>query len=99
MRDRIRATPPPDFPPPLGAVLGATADRLAAMNPATAMSPDALRTEVQLSVWDWHGVYNTAAVGRDITTTLAAAAELPIAGTRAQYADRLRQRFQPTVRG
>ncbi|MFE7128937.1 hypothetical protein [Streptomyces sp. NPDC057617] len=83
----------------LAPVLTATADRLTATNPSSAMSPAALHMGIQLSVWDRHGAYNTAAVGRDITTALAATAELPIAGTRAQYADRLRQRFQPTLRG
>lgn len=71
-------------------VLRATADRLAAMNPYAAMSPGALHREVQLSVWDHHGLYNGAKVGRDITAVLSAVADLPLTGTRDQYAARLR---------
>ncbi|MFD8970520.1 hypothetical protein ACFV0C_36960 [Streptomyces sp. NPDC059568] len=82
---------------PLSAVLAATADRLAAMNPAAPMSPAALHTEVQLSVWDWHGVYNDAVVGRDITAALTAVAALPLTGTRATYAADLRRQLATAV--
>lgn len=82
----------------LDIVLGATADRLTAMNPSTAMSPAALHSEVQLSVWDHHGTYNNAAVGRDITDTLTAVAELPLIGTRGAYAARIREQLGAVTR-
>ncbi|WP_046500770.1 hypothetical protein [Streptomyces odonnellii] len=83
----------------LAPVLGATADRLATTSPSAAMSPAALHMGIQLSVWDRHGAYNTAAVGRDITRALAATAELPLVGTCAQYAVRLRSYLQPNTHG
>ncbi|MER6635861.1 hypothetical protein ABT285_09890 [Streptomyces microflavus] len=74
----------------LPAILTATADRLAQMTPHAAMSTRALHCEVQLSVWDHHGLYDNAVVGRDITGTLAAIHDVPLTGTRAEYAARLR---------
>ncbi|MFJ2209352.1 hypothetical protein [Streptomyces microflavus] len=74
----------------LPAILTATADRLAQMTPHAAMSARALHCEVQLSVWDHHGLYNDVAVGRDITGTLAAIHDVPLTGTRAEYAALLR---------
>ncbi|MCL7377455.1 hypothetical protein [Streptomyces sp. 35G-GA-8] len=82
----------------LDIVLRATADRLTVMSPATAISVGALQSEVQLSVWDWHGIYNDAAVGRDITDTLAAVAELPLTGSRGAYAERLREQLGAVTR-
>ncbi|MFD5033620.1 hypothetical protein ACFWM0_24915 [Streptomyces sp. NPDC058405] len=77
----------------LAIVLRATADRLTAMHPDAAMSASVLRTEVQLSVWDHHGVYNNATVGRDINSALTAVAGLPLTGTRSLYALRLREQL------
>ncbi|NDZ63585.1 hypothetical protein [Streptomyces cyaneofuscatus] len=74
----------------LPAILTATADRLEQMTPQAAMSEQARHTEIQLSVWGHHGVYNDAVVGRDITGTLAAVRDVPLTGTRAEYAARLR---------
>lgn len=74
-------------------ILRAAADRLTAMNPDTTMSRAALRTEVQLSVWDHHGTYNNTAVGRDITAVLAELAHIPLSGTRAAYAQRMREQY------
>ncbi|MFJ9029790.1 hypothetical protein ACIRQP_14900 [Streptomyces sp. NPDC102274] len=82
----------------LAIVLRATADRLTAMNPDTTMSANSLHSEVQLSVWDWHGIYNDAAVGRDITNTLTAVVDLPLTGTRAAYAERLREQYGAVTR-
>ncbi|MFE4649306.1 hypothetical protein [Streptomyces sp. NPDC056707] len=72
------------------AILDAAADRLDRMNPATAMTERARFVDIQVSVWDHHGVYNDVAVGRDITATLIVVRDLPLAGTRAEYATRLR---------
>ncbi|MYV56459.1 hypothetical protein, partial [Streptomyces sp. SID3212] len=74
----------------LDIVLRAAATRIEAMTPGARMQQSALRTAVQLSVWDHHGVYNDAAVGPDIITALAAADDVPLAGTRREYAVRLR---------
>ncbi|MFJ9889823.1 hypothetical protein ACIQRW_28765 [Streptomyces sp. NPDC091287] len=74
----------------LPAILTAAASRLEQMTPQAAMSEQARRAEIQLSVWDHHGVYNDVAVGRDITATLAAVRDVPLTGTRAAYAARLR---------
>ncbi|MFJ2675103.1 hypothetical protein [Streptomyces sp. NPDC087525] len=82
----------------LDIVLRATADRLTAMNPDTAISAGALHSEVQLSVWDWHGIYNDAAVGRDITAVLTALADIPLTGTRGAYAERLREQAGAVTR-
>ncbi|MGS2588069.1 hypothetical protein [Streptomyces hebeiensis] len=71
-------------------ILRAVANRLDALNPHTRITRGPLRTEVQLSVWDWHGTYSNAVVGRDITTVLAAIVDLPLTGTRADYAQALR---------
>ncbi|MFI2358168.1 hypothetical protein ACH5AG_26260 [Streptomyces anulatus] len=54
------------------------------------MSEHAGRLEIQLSVWDHRGVYNDVAVGRDVTAALAAVRDVPLTGTRAAYAARLR---------
>ncbi|MFF1957987.1 hypothetical protein ACFVWX_13475 [Streptomyces sp. NPDC058220] len=82
----------------LDMVMRATADRLTAMHPDAAMSASVLRTEVQLSVWDHHGVYNNVRVGRDITSALTAVAGLPLTGTRAAYALRLREQLGAVTR-
>lgn len=74
----------------LPAILTAAAGRLEQMTPQAAMSEHARHLEIQLSVWDHHGVYNDVAVGRDITATLAAVRDVPLTGTRAAYAARLR---------
>ncbi|CAO0836861.1 hypothetical protein SMICM17S_06097 [Streptomyces microflavus] len=74
----------------LPAILTAPADRLDQMTPHAAMSARALHCEVQLSVWDHHGLYNDVTVGRDITGTLAAIHDVLLTGTRAEYAARLR---------
>ncbi|MGW5928057.1 hypothetical protein ACWF2L_17675 [Streptomyces anulatus] len=74
----------------LPAILTATADRLEQMTPHAAMSDQARHREIQLSVWDHHGIYNDAVVGRDITGALAAVRDVPLTGTRAAYAARLR---------
>lgn len=71
-------------------ILFAAADRIERINPGAAMSERHRFTEVQLAVWDHHGVYNGAIVGRDITTTLAAVRHLPLTGSRAEYSARLR---------
>jgi hypothetical protein len=71
-------------------ILRAVTDRLEAMNRRVAMTPRTLRVEVQIAVWDHHGDYNTTtAVGRDIVSALTAVRDLPLDGTRAQYAGRL----------
>ncbi|RYJ26452.1 hypothetical protein CU044_3745 [Streptomyces sp. L-9-10] len=82
----------------LDIVLGATADRLTAMNPDTTISAGALHSEVQLSIWDWHGIYNDAAVGRHITAVLTALADIPLTGTRGTYALRLREQYGAVTR-
>lgn len=74
----------------LPAILTAAADRLDQMTPNAAMSVQARHCEVQISVWDHHGLYNDVAVGRDITGTLAAIRNVPLTGTGAAYAGRLR---------
>ncbi len=74
----------------LPVILTAAADRLEQMTPQAAMSAHARHLEIQISVWDHHGVYNSAAVGRDITAALAAIRDVPLTGTRAEYAARLR---------
>ncbi|MEU4920203.1 hypothetical protein AB0G29_12690 [Streptomyces parvus] len=74
----------------LPAILTATAERLERMTPQAAMSAHARHLEIQLSVWDHHGVYNNVAVGRDITAALTAIRDVPLTGTRAEYAARLR---------
>ncbi|WP_367572796.1 hypothetical protein [Streptomyces globisporus] len=74
----------------LPVILTATAERLEQMTPQASMSAHARHLEIQLSVWDHHGVYNNVAVGRDITAALAAIRDVPLTGTRAQYAARLR---------
>lgn len=70
-------------------VLRNVAARLDAMNPGTIMSAGALHSEVQLAVWEYHGIYNDTIVGRDINTVLGAVRELPLVGTRAEYAMRI----------
>ncbi|MFJ9214250.1 hypothetical protein [Streptomyces sp. NPDC102264] len=82
----------------LDIVLRATADRLTAMTPDTTISASALHSEVQLSVWDWHGIYNDAQVGRDITAVLTALADIPLTGTRGAYAERLREQAGAVTR-
>ncbi|MGW1295136.1 hypothetical protein [Streptomyces sp. NPDC002533] len=74
----------------LPVILSAAADRLEQMTPRAAMSAHARHLEIQLSVWDHHGVYNNVAVGRDITAALTAVRDVPLTGTRAEYAARLR---------
>lgn len=71
-------------------ILDDAARRLNAIHPDTAMSSDALFTQVQIAVWAHHGVYNGPEVGRDITATLAVVRDLPLDGTRDEYAARLR---------
>lgn len=93
--DRIRAAATLAAPTPLDSaaldiVLRAVADRLDATNPGTIMSAARLHTEVQVAVWDWHGTYDNVAVGRDINTVLGTVHHLPLTGTRAEYALRLR---------
>lgn len=84
----------PDQPteaPSLDAILTGAAILLEAINPDTAMSAGALLTQVQLSVWQQHGIYaNTEATTADRDTALAAARHLPLTGTRAEFAARLR---------
>ncbi|MFF2522264.1 hypothetical protein [Streptomyces liangshanensis] len=74
----------------LDIVLRATATRIEAMHPGARMAQSALRTAVQLSVWDHHGIYNSPEVGPDITVVLTAAAEIPMNCTRQEYAEQLR---------
>ncbi|XUZ24725.1 hypothetical protein ACQVDT_07055 [Streptomyces sp. RMIT01] len=74
----------------LPAILSAAADRLEQMTPQASMSAHARHLEIQISVWDHHGVYNNVAVGRDITGALTAIRDVPLTGTRAEYAARLR---------
>ncbi|MDJ0460612.1 hypothetical protein [Streptomyces sp. H27-C3] len=72
-------------------ILRSVCDRLESMNRHTAMRENTRFIEAQLAVWDHHGDYNSSpAVGRDIVATLTALRDLPLDGTRADYADRLR---------
>ncbi|MER7696187.1 hypothetical protein [Streptomyces sp. NPDC096095] len=82
----------------LPAILTAAADRLEQMTPQAAMSEDARHLEIQVSVWDHHGLYNNVAVGRDITATLTAIHDVPLTGTRAAYATRLRAAITTVTR-
>ncbi|MEV6471583.1 hypothetical protein [Streptomyces sp. NPDC051657] len=101
MRDRNRAATASAAPAPTEAlrlqpyrvreILRAAADRLEQMTPEATMSSRARFLEIQISVWDHHGIYNSAIVGRDITATLAAVHDLVLTGTRAEYAARLRR--------
>lgn len=83
-------TEAPSTPATLDIILSGAADRLDAINPDTAMSSNTRFLQIQLAVWDHHGVYNGAEVGRDITAALAAVRDLPLTGTRGEYAARLR---------
>ncbi|MBT2505139.1 hypothetical protein J7I98_04350 [Streptomyces sp. ISL-98] len=62
------------------------------MNRRTRMSANSRFVEIQVAVWDYHGNYSssTPEFGRDIVATLTAVRDLPLTGTRAEYAARLR---------
>ncbi|MFJ8844321.1 hypothetical protein ACIRFF_15615 [Streptomyces cyaneofuscatus] len=101
MRDRSRAAATLAAPAPtdealrlqpyrIRQILRAAADRIEQMTPDAIMSSDARFLEIQISVWDHHGIYNSVTVGRDITAALIAVRHLPLTGTRAEYATRLR---------
>lgn len=77
-------------PAALDQVLRTVADHLTAMNPGTIMSAGALHTGVQVAVWDHHGTYDNVAVGPDINRVLGHVRDLPLTGTRCEYAMRLR---------
>lgn len=94
--DRNRATLAEAAPRPaitatsLDIILRTAADRLDRMNPHARMTERLRFIEIQLSVWGYHGLYNDVQVGRDITGALIAVRDLPLDGTRAEYATRLR---------
>ncbi|MFC8658082.1 hypothetical protein ACFUCT_23220 [Streptomyces parvus] len=90
MATALAAASPRTLAHRLPAILSAAADRLEQMTPQASMSAHARHLEIQISVWDHHGVYNNVAVGRDITAALTAIRDVPLIGTRAEYAARLR---------
>ncbi|WP_433406932.1 hypothetical protein [Streptomyces sp. CA-146814] len=109
MRDRIRAAASQAAPVPadealrlqphrVRQILHATADRIERMTPDATMSDGCRFTEIQISTWDHHGRYNNVAVGQDITATLTAVRDLPLTGTRAEYAARLRFHVRQVTR-
>ncbi|GGX02063.1 hypothetical protein [Streptomyces chryseus] len=71
-------------------ILEDAARRLNAANPDTAMSENARFTHIQIAVWEYHGRYDDVNVGDDITATLTAVRDLPLTGSRDEYAARLR---------
>jgi hypothetical protein len=96
--DRIRATQPDE-----GLRRAQHADTTARirgilLNAAARIDrkPDALMTDlarfvtVQLAVWEHYGIYNVAPVGRDIIAARTAIKDVPLVGTRSEYAARLR---------
>lgn len=102
MRDRIRAAASGAAPAPadealrlqpyrVRLILDAAATRIQAMTPHAPMTEACRFTEIQISTWDHHGVYNSVSVGQDITAALAAVQPLPLTGTRTQYAHAVRQ--------
>ncbi|MFD8581535.1 hypothetical protein [Streptomyces californicus] len=95
---RLATASPQPLTHRLPAILCAAATRLEQMNPDASMSEHARHREIQVSVWDHHGIYNNAVVGRDITAVLASIRDVPLAGTRAAYADRLRATARTVTR-
>ncbi|MFD3517732.1 hypothetical protein [Streptomyces sp. NPDC058657] len=58
------------------------------------MTDHVQRTAVRLATWSYHGIYDTAViVDNDTAAAQTALADLPPAGTRAEYAQALRDRL------